>query len=369
MGGSTHSDVIVIGAGIHGSAATWQLARRGIRVTQLDRHPDGHTEGSSHGHTRMIRRSYPSAFWDGLVDRAYRAWDQLSTAAGTPLVTRTGGLYARSDGDPGLRSPHGRTMGHEEASLIFPGLRLGDGWTAHYDPEAGVIDAAAALTTLRELARAEGADRRTGVAVTSWRTDGAGVRVVTGDGELTADRLIVCAGPWTGELLPQFASLLTVQRIITINLGARDPELVGAPGLGAFSVAIPDVGLLFGIPAIHGDALKVGLEPGPDDGMTRTQWAPGRAEIDRLAALAAPFLPGVDGSVVDSVACRYTMAPRNRFAIGELPGTPQVLVGAACSGHGFKFGPAVGEALADLATGVERPDLDGHSPTAMGVTP
>ncbi|WP_306204515.1 FAD-dependent oxidoreductase [Actinoplanes sp. RD1] len=361
--------MIVIGAGIHGSAATWQLARRGIRVTQLDRHPDGHTEGSSHGHTRMIRRSYPSAFWDGLVDRAYTAWDALSAAAGTPLVTRTGGLYARSDGDPGLRSPNGRTVGFEEASLIFPGLRLAEGWTAHYDPEAGVIDAAAALTHLRKLALAEGAQRRTGATVTSWQSDGSGVRVSTGDGDLTADRLVVCAGPWTAELLPQFADLLTVQRIITVNLGARDPELVGRPGLGAFSVAIPDVGLLFGIPAFHGDALKVGLEPGPGDDMSRAQWAPQPAEIERLAALAAPFLPGVDGSVVDSVACRYTMAPRNRFAIGELPGTPHVLVGAACSGHGFKFGPAVGEALADLATGVERPDLDGHSPAAMGVTP
>lgn len=361
-----HTDVVVVGAGIHGSAATWHLARRGIRVVQLDRHPDGHSEGSSHGHTRMIRRAYPSDFWDGLVEKAYASWDELSVATGSPLVTRTGGLYARSDGDPALRGPDCRTVTAEEASLIFPGLRLEPGWTAVHDPAAGVIDAAAALTSLRKLAVAEGADRRTGAAVSSWRADGSGVRVVTEDGVVTADRLVVCAGPWTSELVPQFAPLLTVQRIVTTFLGARDPGLTAPPGLGAFSVAVPDVGLLFGIPAIGGSALKVGLEPGPADD-TRPQRAPTGPENARLAELARRFLPGLDGSVVDSAACRYTMAPRHRFAIGELPATPQVLVGVACSGHGFKFGPAVGEALADLATGIARPDLDALTPAAMGV--
>ncbi|MFI5932258.1 N-methyl-L-tryptophan oxidase [Actinoplanes sp. NPDC051494] len=364
----SHADVIVVGAGIHGSAAAWQLARRGVRVTHLDRFPDGHTEGSSHGHTRMIRRAYPSAFWDGLVDRAYAAWDELSTATGTPLVTTTGGLYARADGVQGLRGPGCRTVGDHEAAGIFPGLRLEPGWSALYDPAAGVIDAAAALAGLRELALAHGADRRPGTAVASWRPDGAGVRVTTSAGELTADRLVVCAGPWTSQLLPQFAPLLEVTRIINVFLGARDGELVAPPGLGVFSIDVPDVGLLFGLPAFGGSALKVGLEPGPASDPSVPQHPPTAGEIARLVGLARRFLPGVDGSVVDTVACRYTMAPRNRFAIGELPGTPQVSVAAACSGHGFKFGPAIGAALADIATGIARPDLDGLSPAALGVT-
>lgn len=362
-----HADVVVVGAGIHGASATWQLARRGLRVVQLDRHPDGHTEGSSHGHTRMIRRAYPSAFWDDLVSRAYPAWAELSRAAGTELVTTTGGLYARADGGTGLRGPDCRTVDAAGAAAIFPGLSLPSGWTALYDPAAGHIDAAAALTALRKLALSEGADRRTGTAVTSWTTDGSGVRVTTDDGVITADKLVVCAGPWTSQLLPGFAPLLEVQRIVVAHLGARDAALMQAPGLGVFSVQIPGAGLLFGIPAVDGTALKVGLEPGPADDPTRPQRPPTAGETARLLELARPFLPGADGTVVDAASCRYTMAPRNRFAIGELPGTPQVLVAAACSGHGFKFGPAVGIALADLACGVARPDLDGLSPAAMGV--
>jgi cysteine desulfurase/selenocysteine lyase len=287
--------------------------------------------------------------------------------AGTPLITATGGLYARADGDPGLRGPSCRTVDAAESARIFPGLALEPGWSALYDPNAGIIDAAGAMSALRELALAHGTDRRPGRTVRSWETDGAGVRVVTDQGELTADRLVVCAGPWTPAILPQFAPLLRVTRIVNVFLGARDKSLVEPPGLGVFSVQVPEVGLLYGIPAFDGSALKVGLDEGPDDDPARPQHPPTADEVSRLVGLARRFLPGLDGSVVDSIACRYTMAPRNRFAIGAMPGVPQVLVGAACSGHGFKFGPAVGAALADLATGVARPDLDGLSPAALGV--
>jgi glycine/D-amino acid oxidase-like deaminating enzyme len=92
------------------------------------------------------------------------------------------------------------------------------------------------------------------------------------------------------------------------------------------------------------------------------------AERDRLLGLASRFLPAADGPVEETITCRYTMAPNNRFAVGRLPGEDRVFVAAACSGHGFKFGPALGAALADLAEGRERPDLDFLSPAAMGVT-
>jgi glycine/D-amino acid oxidase-like deaminating enzyme len=132
-------------------------------------------------------------------------------------------------------------------------------------------------------------------------------------------------------------------------------------------VEIPGVGLLYGIPAYGGSAVKIGLDHGPADDPQRPQWPVTAEESAVLLDLARRFLPDADGGVVDSVSCRYTMAPGNRFAVGPLPDRPQVLVAAACSGHGFKFGPAIGAALADLATGKQRPDLDFLAPEAMGV--
>jgi cysteine desulfurase/selenocysteine lyase len=361
------ADTIVIGAGIHGSSTAWHLAQRGVTVVQLDRFPDGHTQGSSHGHTRMIRRAYPNPIWDGFVEHAYLAWAELSAAAGLPLLTRTGGLYARpaSDGTPGLRGPGCETVSAERAAQIFPGLSLGAGFSAVHDPAAGVLDAAAAMRSLRELGLAHGVDRRAGVLVEGWTADGEGVTVRTSDGVLRADRLVISAGPWTGSLVPALDGLLTPTRIVNVHVGAADPARVSAPRLGPFSVEVPGVGLLYGLPAFGGAAVKIGLDHGPVDdlGPQRPVTAD---EAARLLALARRFLPAADGDVIDSVACRYTMAPRNRFAVGALPGTPQVLVAAACSGHGFKFGPAIGAALTDLVLGKERPDLDFLAPAALG---
>ncbi|MFD0521895.1 FAD-dependent oxidoreductase [Paractinoplanes durhamensis] len=365
---SSRTDVIVIGAGVHGSSTAWHLARRGARVIQLDRFPDGHTEGSSHGHIRMIRRAYPNPVWDDLVDRAYLAWAELSAAAGVRLLTTTGGLYARPVGEatPGLRGPGCVPVDAVRAAEIFPGLRLGDEFGAIYDPAAGVLDAAAAMRSLRELSLAHGVDRRTGCRVEGWNADGEGVTVRTADGLLRADRLVIAAGPWTGALVPELAGLLRVVRIVNIHIGATDPAAVSAPALGPFSVEVPGAGLLYGLPAVDGSALKIGLDHGPADDPDRPQTPVTAAEAATLLGLARRFLPAANGDVVDSVACRYTMAPRNRFAVGALAGTPQVLVAAACSGHGFKFGPAIGAGLADLALGKQRPDLDFLSPEELG---
>ncbi|MFE1794775.1 FAD-dependent oxidoreductase [Streptomyces sp. NPDC059517] len=363
------ADVIVVGAGIHGSSAAWQLAARGATVIHLDRFPAGHTEGSSHGRTRMIRRAYPAEVWDGLVDTAYRAWDELELAAGQRLVTTTGGLYARPvDAPATLRGPGCETVDHVRAAGLFPGLRLCEGFTAVHDPAAGVIDAQASLTALAVLGRAHGVDRRDGCTVLGRHRDGEGVRVDTDQGVLHADRLVVCAGPWTGELLPAFATPLSVVRIVNLHLGSARRHLLEPPLLGAFSVDVPDVGLLYGIPAFGGAGVKIGLDHGPPEDPSTTAGPVTEAERDRLLGLASRFLPAADGPVEETITCRYTMAPNNRFAVGRLPGEDRVFVAAACSGHGFKFGPALGAALADLAEGKERPDLDFLSPAAMGIT-
>ncbi|QSB15884.1 aminotransferase class V-fold PLP-dependent enzyme [Natronosporangium hydrolyticum] len=361
--------VVVVGAGVHGRSAAWQLARRGARVIQLEQFSADHVEGSSHGRTRMIRRAYPNPVWDPLLDRAYRAWDELSAAAGHRLTTTFGGLYARpATAAGGLRGPGCELVDAGRAAQLFPGLALPEDMVAVYDPAAGVIDAAASMTALAELSAAAGVERRDGCQVLSWTPEGQRVRVVTSQEELLADRLVICAGPWTGTLIPEFAARCSVVRIVNIHVGASDPVRVAPPALGPFSVDVPGAGLVYGIPAHGPDAVKVGLDHGPVDDLTGPPGPVTEAERAALHEVVRRFLPGADGPVVGEVACRYTMAPKNRFAVGPLPAAPRVLVAAACSGHGFKFGPAIGAALADLVFGEARPDLDFLAPAAMGVT-
>jgi cysteine desulfurase/selenocysteine lyase len=357
------ADVVVIGTGIHGRSTAWALARRGISVLQIEQFADGHTQGSSHGATRMIRRAYPHQIWDGFVDTAYAAWQQLSDAAGESLISTVGGLFSRPAGtESGLRGPGCHQVGTAEAAEIFPGLCLPEGSLSLYDPRAGIIRAGAAMTALQHLGRAAGVATLSGVRVFSWADHGAGVRIETSSGPVDAGRVIVCAGPWTGALLPGFAPKLQTVRIVNAYLSTLPPS---GPEVGVFSFQTDDQRLFYGFPGFEGRGLKVGLDDGPADPLTAAPAPVTDAEQDLLVGLAKRYVHGADGPVLESLACRYTMAPKNRFAIGALPGRENTLVAAACSGHGFKFGPAVGEALADLVEGYDRPDLDFLAPGLM----
>ena len=72
-------DVVVVGGGAMGSATAWQLARRGADVILLEQFGPGHTRGSSHGSSRIVRLSYADPFY---VDLAAAAYEQVGRARG-----------------------------------------------------------------------------------------------------------------------------------------------------------------------------------------------------------------------------------------------------------------------------------------------
>ena len=92
-----HYDVIVIGLGAMGSAALYQLAKRGRRVLGIDRFTPPHKLGSSHGDTRITRE----AIGEGeelvpLVRRSHEIWRELEAATGKSLLSQVGGLILSS---------------------------------------------------------------------------------------------------------------------------------------------------------------------------------------------------------------------------------------------------------------------------------
>ncbi|MFG2957483.1 N-methyl-L-tryptophan oxidase [Streptomyces sp. NPDC048291] len=357
-------DVVVVGLGVHGSAALRQLAERGLDTLGLEQFALGHDLGSSHGATRMIRRAYPHPDWDGLVDTAYRAWAELEEASKTRLIEVTGGLYAAPQDRPDpLRGPGCREVGPEEAGRIFPGLRLPEGFTAVHDPAAGIIDARETLRAQLALAERAGARIADRTPVIGWSPEADGVVVRTAAGEVHARRLVLCAGPWTAHQLPALKPHLTVTRIVNAYFAAEPAGPLGRGGLGSFSVDLPE-GLLYGFPAAGGRGLKAGLDAGPVWDPEAARPAASEAELALLAGAVARVLPGA-GPVTESLTCLYTMTADRRFLVGEVPGVPQALVASACSGHGFKFGPAIGAALADLVCELPRPDLGFLSPARL----
>ncbi len=352
----TGTDVAIVGLGIHGSAAAYELAVRGVGVIAFDQFAEGHHRGSSHGRTRMIRRAYPSPVWNDLVGRAYAGWERWSAASGQVLLRRTGGLYAHQ-GPSRLQGPGCESVrSRERMRELMPSLAVPAGYHAVYDPAAGVLDAAAALAAARAGARAAGAELAFGERMLSWQPSGDRVRVVTTHRTITAGQLVLAAGAWAGRVLPGLAHLFEVWRIITVTLRSGQRAAM-PPALGAFSVDRPE-GLVFGIPDVAGGGFKCGVDAGPAWDPATSAAPPEEEEIADLTRLMTGYVPGVRPEVAEAASCLYTMTADRRFVLGRLPRQQAVLVAAACSGHGFKFGPAIGEAVADLATGAARPDLD-----------
>lgn len=365
MTAAVTADVVVLGLGIHGSATAASLARRGLRVVGIDRFSPGHGRGSSHGRTRMIRRAYPNPAWNPLVERAFGAWESLERESGEVLLHRTGGLYAHA-GESQLQGPD-CVLVDDPADMAsrMPSFAVPAGYRAVYDPSAGVIEAGRAVSALRRIAAAAGADLRDGERVLGWDTAPGGVEVRTDRGVVRAARLVVAGGPWAASLIPALADLVEVWRILTLTV--RPGQAAGMPpALGAFSVDRPE-GLVFGIPDADGNGVKLGVDAGEVWDPETPVAPPTAAEVEALRDLLHLYVPALDTAPVEAASCLYTMTEDKRFIIGPLAETPEVIAVSACSGHGFKFGPALGDAVADLCEGIERPDLDFVSTARRGI--
>ncbi|MCE0535729.1 FAD-dependent oxidoreductase [Kineosporia rhizophila] len=352
----TDVEVLVAGLGVHGSAAAYELALRGVDVLGLEQFGEGHSRGSSHGRTRMIRRAYPNPVWNPFVERAFDGWARWSAASGEELLHRTGGLYTFRESTT-MQGPGCRLVeDHAEMARLMPGFQPPSGYRAVHDPSAGVLEAARGLEVARAGARAAGAELVFGETVLSWRQESERCIVTTDQREITCRKLVLSAGAWAGHLVPELAHLFEVWRIVTVTLApGQEPGQV--PQLGCFSVDRPE-GLVFGIPDADGNGFKAGVDLGPVWDPTVPATPPTADEIAGLTGLMQQYVPGIRAEVVEAVACLYTMTADRRFVLGPLPWAPAVTVAAACSGHGFKFGPALGEAVADLVQERPRPELD-----------
>ncbi|HEX5178056.1 MAG TPA: N-methyl-L-tryptophan oxidase [Gemmatimonadaceae bacterium] len=359
---ATGCDVMVIGAGAMGSAAAYALARRGVRVTAIDRWAPPHAHGSSHGRTRIIREAYfEHPAYVPLVRRAYHLWAELERHTGRPLFRRTGGLtLGAPDGvlvSGALRSAREHGVEHEvfdaqELKRRFPALAPPNGTVGVHEHRAGILFPERCVESLRAAAREHGAVLETGERALRWDASSASVTVTTDHRVYHARRVILAAGAWLAPLAPALGVPLVVERqVIHWITPRKHPERVGARHLpvaiweyapGRMFYVIPDVG----------DGLKAALHHqgatvDPDESVAPAS----REEQAAALSLVDRYLHDAAGIVSESAACLYTNTPDGHFVIDAHPGAPQVIVASACSGHGFKFAPAIGEALADLALG------------------
>ena len=353
-------DVIVLGVGGMGSAACFELARRGRRVLGLEQFPLVHSRGSSHGHTRIIRTAYyEHPNYVPLLRRAWDRWYDLEQRTGRHLLTECPCLNVGPAGGElvnGVRASvreHGLAAEEVSAAEIarrFP-FRFPDGY-------AGVMERAAGFLYVEDCVRAHvdsavslGAEVHAEEPVREWRAVGNGVEVTTDRGTYHAAKLVVTAGAWATRLLADLGVPLSVMRqvLMWFDVGANPRAF----GRNTFPIFIADVpgGPFYGLPAVDRFGLKIARHygephlPNPDG----VSWDATAADEPPVRAFLDAYLPGSVGPVTKAQVCLYTLTPDKHFVIDAHPRHPQVAVACGFSGHGFKFASVVGEVLADLA--------------------
>lgn len=360
-------DVIVAGLGAMGSATAYHLARRGVRVLGIERFAPGHTLGSSHGESRIIRELYyEHPLYVPLVQRAYELWERLEEEAGVRLPQTTGGLMV---GEPESELVRGARLSgvtyripaevleREEIVSRFPAFAPPEGYVGVWDARAGYLRPEACIEAHATLARRAGATLRYEEPMLGWKADGDGVRVTTPAGEYRAERLALCVGAWTKSVLAELELPLKVERQVLVWLEAPEPvELYTEDRFPIFMYECADGRLMYGFPQLErGVKVAIHHEGRLHDSPEEVERAVRAEEIDATKESLAQLLPALSKAVVrESATCIYTDTPDAHFLVDFHPQHSQVLLSSPCSGHGFKFSSAIGEVQAELL-------LDGKS--------
>lgn len=349
-------DVIIIGAGIAGSAAAYRLASH-TKVLLLEQFDFLHTLGSSHGGSRIFRHAYEDARYVRLAVAAQKGWRRLEGDADERLLFTTGGLDVGSQGGEELAAIAGALRAAErpferldakEVGRRFPAVRLSEDQEAVFQPDAGILAATRCLNAMQRTAAVMGVVLRDREGVTRLEVHPDHVEVRTEHERYAADRLVITAGPWLGEVLVDLELPLHVEQQQVIYLRVENAPHF-APGTLPVFINY-DTGV-YGFPLFEGPtAIKVSDHSGAPTIFLDER----RFDLDQRVAEATirrvqRFLPEVTSELIHFETCLYTKTPDEHFILDTHPAFDHVVVAGGFSGHGFKFGPVLGEILADLA--------------------
>ena len=359
-------EYLIVGAGSMGSAAAYHLAREGRSVLLLEQFEIGHTRGSSHGESRIIRLSYEHPTYVQLAQVAYGLWAELEQDAGQPLLQRTGGLDLSAPFNPILEACiaslsalriRREVLTADEIQRRFPVFRVADGTIGLFQADAGILPASRCVQVMIDRARHDGAAVIEHSPVRSIQLDDDGAVVQTDQATYRCRKLIISAGPWAGPLLGTLG--ITLPLVVTQEQYAffqpQAPEKLQLDRMPVFIHYGSPVGTqhvdYYGFPIFGHAGVKVGEHhAGPIVTAGTRTFEVDAERLQRLSDYVRTTLPATRGEVLQAATCLYTNTPDQHFIIDRLPAYPHVVLAAGFSGHGFKFAILVGRILADLAT-------------------
>lgn len=356
---SQHFGTVVVGMGIMGSASVWRLSQRGVDVLGLDAGAPINLLGSSHGGSRIFRQAY----WEGLdylpiLKRADKGWRELQALSDRRLLNFTGGLFIGPVRSGVVRNSaatakaggvaHRQLTGHQVAE-DFPAFNLLSDMEAVFEEGAYTIAADDARLEMLNQAVLHGAQLRFGCRLEKIERVADRLSLKLSDGQtIGADRVVLATGAsLAGPLIPDLAGVVRPSSVPIYWFNYKSGQEREFTHFPAFLYELPDGRLLYGTPQI--DPAEPGIKIGFHNHQQRElnvadQRLPvNKAFIDEIAECVASLFPGLSAQPYASRKCVYTMSPDESFLMGESKEFPGVYYVSACSGHGFKFAPEIGD--------------------------
>jgi sarcosine oxidase len=379
-------ETIVLGLGATGSAALWQLARKGNAVLGIDQFAPPHDHGSTHGETRVTRLAIGEGEqYTPLALRSHELWRELEEQTGSALLSTNGCLIISSRAKNSvthvedffattLAAARRYGIAHEilNAEQIrrrFPQFKVADDEIGYLEHDGGFLRPEACVLAQLTLARELGATIHTQEKVAGFEAAAGGVTVTTDQARYGADKLIVAAGPWLPGLVgARLAAHFKVYRQVMFWFDVEGPlDAFLPPRCPVFIWELQGrTQPIYGFPAVDGRRGGVKIATEQFDTSTTADAAMQAVSGEEKRVMhehyVSPYVSGISSRCIKARSCLYTVTPDFAFVIDLHPDSERVILASPCSGHGFKHSPAVGQALAELVIdGASRLDLGAFS--------
>jgi len=354
------TEVVVLGLGGMGSAAIYSLSKRGVNAIGIEQFSIGHSNGSSHGETRIIRQAYfEHSDYVPLLKRSYELWKEIASQSPLPIIDQRGVVIF---GDPNssfvyqesLRSAKTHqipieTMNSKSVHQKWPEYQPLDHHMGLYEPGGGLVYPENTIKTHIRLAMDLGAEIIENTPVSSITPKGEKFELKVGSSTITAKKLIITGGAWSNQLLVDLNLPLKLKRktLAWFKLKKSQTPNSGTP---CFAYHI-DGHFFYGFPSLDGQTVKIAEHFSGEEISTPDQKkldSIPESELKLLQKFIEAHLPKVSSNLEKYATCLYTMTPDEHFIIDRHPSHPNIVFAAGFSGHGFKFVPVIGEILSEL---------------------
>lgn len=353
------SDVIIIGLGAMGSATSMFLSHNGIKVIGFDSYSPPHEFGSSLGHTRVIREAYhEGTTYVPIVQRAYEIWLEMNENSKVPIIETYGGLLiGRKTGDieNALKSANKydipiKKMTNDEISQKFSVLNPPKEYIGLLESRGGAVFVENSINHMLNTALNNGSVHKYNERVVRWSKKSNYYLVETNLGNYKAEKLVFSSGAWITKLLPTLKLPIKIERQVLFWFSPRkNPDKFKSINMPNSGWDLDNGLSFYTMPNLENRGFKVAMHHNGEfvdpDTLIRES---NDSDLKMVRDFLEEYIPDGNGELIDSKVCMYTDTPDQDFLIDSHPDDENIIICSPCSGHGFKFTPAIGEICSSL---------------------